>query len=137
MKVEINIDETQFKELLEGHLSKLSEDTIKNIIVESIAGYFSQNNYERIEDLFIETKTSYGGYKEKCANYFIQGLVRDCDYSKLQDVLDAAINNLLDNHERILKDMFIEAIASKLSSTYSIRDSVKSVLCEMNRNNYN
>lgn len=136
MKVEINIDETQFKELLEGHLSKLSEDTIKNIIVESIAGYFSQNNYERIEDLFIETKTNYG-YREKCANHFIQGLVRDCDYSKLQDVLDAAINNLLDNHEKILKDMFIEAIADKLSNTYSIRDSVRSVLYEMNRKDYN
>ena len=134
MKVEINIDETQFKELLEGHLSKLSEDTIKNIIVESIAGYFSQNNYERIENLFIETKNTYG-YKEKCANYFIQGLARDCDYSKLQDVLDAAINNLIENHERILKDMFIEAIADRLSNTYSIRNSVRNVLLEMNRNN--
>ena len=49
MKVEINIDETQFKELLDGHLSKLSEDAIKSIIVESIREYFSQNNYENIE----------------------------------------------------------------------------------------
>ena len=131
MKVEINIDETQFKDLLDGHLSKLSEDTIKNIIVESIHGYFSQNNYEQIENLFIETKNRYG-YTEKCANPFLQRLVRDCDYSKLQDVLDAAINNLVENNDRILKDMFIEAIVDKMYNTYSFRDSVRRVLIEMN-----
>lgn len=130
MKVEINIDETQFKELLDGHLSKLSEDTIKNIIVESIHGYFSQNNYQQIENLFIETKEQYG-YKEKCASLFLQKLVRDCDYSKLQDVLDAAINNLIEHNETILKDMFIEAIADKMYNTYSFRDSVRKVLIEM------
>ena len=131
MKVEINIDETQFKELLDGHLSKLPEDTIKNIIVESIHGYFSQNNYERIENLFIETKDHYG-YKEKCASPFLQRLVRDCDYSKLQDVLDAAINNLVENNEKILKNMFIEAIAAKMHNTYSFEDSVRRVLIERN-----
>ena len=130
MKVEINIDETQFKELLDGHLSKLPEDVIKEIIVESIHEYFSQNNYEQIENLFVETKTNYS-YKEKCASPFLQRLVRDCDYSKLQDVLDAAIDNLVENNERILKDMFIEAIADKLYSTYTFRDSVRRVLVEM------
>ena len=129
MKVEINIDETQFKELLDGHLSKLPEDTIKNIIVESIRGYFSQNNYERIEDLFIETKNTYG-YKEKVASSFLGRLVRDCDYSGLQDVLDAAIKNLVENNERILKDMFIEAIADKMYNTYSFKDSISKALIE-------
>ena len=131
MKVEINIDETQFKELLEGHLSQLPEDTIKDIIVESIRGYFSQNNYELIENLFIETKDHYG-YKEKCASPFLDRLVRDCDYSGLQDVLDAAIKNLVENNERILKDMFIEAIADKMYNTYFFRDSVHKALIEMN-----
>jgi len=130
MKVELNIDETQFKELLEGHLSQLSEDTIKDIIVESIRGYFSQNNYENIENLFIETKASYG-FREKCASPFLQRLVRDCDYSKLQDVLNAAIENLKENNERILKDMFIEAIASKMTDTYGFRDGIRQALREM------
>ena len=132
MKVEINIDETQFKELLDGHLSKLSEDAIKSIIVESIREYFSQNNYENIENLFIETKTSYG-FKEKCASPFLQRLVRDCNYSKLQDVLDAAIENLKANNERILKDMFIEAIADKMTSTNVFRESIRDVLIDMTR----
>lgn len=129
MKVEINIDETQFKELLEGHLSQLPEDTIKDIIVESIRGYFSQNNYEQIENLFIETKNVYG-YEKKVASPFLDRLVRDCDYSGLQDVLDAAIKNLAENNERILKDMFIEAIADKMYNTYSFKNSVQRVLRE-------
>ena len=130
MKVEINIDETQFKELLDGHLSKLPEDTIKNIIVESIHEYFTHNNYEMIENLFIETKERYG-FREKSATPFLQKLVKDCDYSKLQDVLDAAIKNLEENNERILKDMFIEVIAYGMGNTYSFKDSVREVLMKM------
>ena len=130
MKVEINIDETQFKELLDGHLSKLPEDAIKNIIVESIHEYFTHNNYEMIESLFIETKERYG-FREKSAAPFLQKLVEDCDYSKLQDVLDAAIYNLIENNETILKDMFIEAIADRMYNTYSFKDSVRKVLIGM------
>ncbi len=130
MKVEISIDETQFKELLDGHLSKLPEDTIKNIIVESIHEYFTHNNYEMIENLFIETKERYG-FREKSAAPFLQRLVRDCDYSKLQDVLDAAIKNLEENNERILKDMFIEAIAGAMYNTYSFKDSISKALMEI------
>ena len=130
MKVEINIDETQFKELLDGHLSKLPEDTIKNIIVESIHEYFTHNNYEQIENLFIETKNTYG-YNEKVGSPFLNRLVRDCDYSGLQDVLDAAIKNLVENNERKLKDMFIEAITYRMGDTYSFKDSVREVLMKM------
>lgn len=130
MKVELNIDETQFKELLEGHLSQLSEDIIKDIIVSSIHEYFSQNNYERIEKMFIDTRDNYG-FKEKIANPFFEKLVKDCDYSMLQDVLDAAIKNLVENNERILKDMFIETIASKITDTYGFRDSIRRTLLEI------
>ena len=133
MKVEINVDETQFKELLDNHLSTLPEDTIKDIIVESIRAYFSQNNYEKIEQLFIDSRTSYGGYTEKCANYFLKKLVSDCDYSKLQEVVDVSIDDLKENHERILKDLFIEAIVKSLNNTYSFRETVTQILYEARR----
>ena len=54
MKVEINIDETEFKELLDGQLSKLSDETIQNIILESIKQYFAKNDYKNVEDLFLQ-----------------------------------------------------------------------------------
>ena len=132
MKVEINIDESQFKELLDNHLSNLPEDTIKDIIVESIRAYFSQNNYEKIEQLFINSRSSYG-YTEKCANDFLKKLVSDCDYSKLQDVLDASIDDLKKNHERILKDLFIEAIAKNLSTQYPLRETIVRTLNEIRK----
>ena len=128
MKVELNVDETQIKELIDGHLSDLSEDMIKNILVECIRGYFSQNNYEQIENLFVETKEKYGYYKEKSASLFLQRLVKDCDYSKLQDVVDASINNLIEHNDTLLKDIIIEAIAEKLYSTYSFKDAVHRAL---------
>ena len=130
MKVEINVDETQFAELLESRLSVLSDEDVKELIVKSIEQYFIQNNYERIENLFIETKYRYG-FKEKCATPFLEKLVKDCDYFRLQKVLDAAIDNLIEHNSQILKDMFIEAIASSLSRTFSFQDSVRSVLYDI------
>lgn len=132
MKVELNIDETQFKELLEGQLSKLPEDTIKDIIVSSIHEYFSQNNYERIEKMFIDTRSNYG-FKEKTANPFLEKLVKDCDYSMLQDVVNAAIENLVANNEKILRNIFIDAIANTITDTYGFRDSIRQALREMSR----
>ena len=132
MKVEINVDEMQFKELLDKQLTELPQEVIQNIIIESIREYFTQDDYKMIENLFIETKTSYG-YTEKNSSYFLQGLMRGCDYSKLQEVVDAAIENLKENNERILKDMFIEAIADRLSNTYTMRDSVARILIDRNR----
>ena len=132
MKVEINVDEMQFKELLDKQLTELPQEVIQNIIIESIREYFTQNDYQMIENLFIKKETRYG-YTEKSSNEFLNRLINSCDYSKLQEVVDAAVENLKENNERILKDMFIEAIADRLSNTYTMRDSVTRILIDRNR----
>ena len=134
MKVELNVDETQIKELIDGHLSDLPEDMIKNILVECIRGYFSQNNYAQIENLFIETKEKFGYHKEKSASLFLQRLIKDCDYSKLQDVVDASINNLIEHNDTLLKDIIIDAITEKLRNTYSFQDAVRDALIRLKYN---
>ena len=103
MKVEINIDETQFKELFKDGMLRRA--------------------LERIIQLY--TDKSHFIYE------LLQKLVKDCDYSKLQDVLDIAIKNLEENNERILKNMFIEAIAGAMYNTYSFKDSISKVLMEI------
>ena len=130
MKVEINVDEMQFKELLDKQLTELPQEVIQNIIIESIREYFTQNDYQMIENLFIKRESRYG-YTEKSSSEFLDKLIRACDYSKLQEVVDVAIENLKENNERILKDMFIEAIADRLGSTYTMRDSVSHILASM------
>lgn len=129
MKVEINIDETEFKELLDGQLSKLSDETIQNIILESIKEYFVKNDYKNVEDLFLQVdKNQYYGYTSKSANPFFEGLIRDCDYSKLQDLLDKTIDALINNHEEIIKSVFLEAISDKIANTYSFRDHIQEAM---------
>ena len=44
MKVEINVDETQLKDILDKELKDLPKETIQDVIVQSIKGYFEQNN---------------------------------------------------------------------------------------------
>ena len=129
MKVEINVDEMQFKELLDKQLTELPQEVIQNIIIESIREYFTQNDYQMIENLFINKESRYG-YIEKSSSVFLDKLMRECDYSKLQEVVDAAVENLKENNERILKDMLIEALAAKLTDTYSMRQSVEYILRE-------
>lgn len=129
MKVEINIDETEFKELLDGQLSKLSDETIQNIILESIKQYFAKNDYKNVEDLFLQVdKNQYYGCTSKSANTFFEGLIRDCDYSKLQDLLDKTIDALVNNHEEIIKSVFLEAISDKIANTYSFRDHIREAM---------
>ena len=127
MKVEINVDEMQFKELLDKQLTELPQEVIQNIIIESIREYFTQNDYQMIENLFIKKETHYG-YTEKSSSEFLNRLMNGCDYSKLQEVVDAAVENLKENNERILKDMLIEALANSLSNTFSMRQSVENIL---------
>ena len=43
MKIEINVDETQFKDILDKELQDLPKEVLQNIIVESIKGYFQQD----------------------------------------------------------------------------------------------
>lgn len=128
MKVEINIDETEFKELLDGQLSKLSDETIQNIILESIKEYFAKNDYKNVEDLFLQVDKNQYGYTSKSANPFFEGLIRDCDYSKLQDLLDKTIDALINNHEEIIKSVFLEAISDKIANTYSFRDYIQAAM---------
>lgn len=136
MKVEINLDDAQFaqlSELLEGHLSNLSDDVIKDVLVNCIHEYFAQDNYKNIEKLFIDIKDVYG-YRERCANQFLKRLTMDCDFSKLQDVLDKAIENLKENNEKILRDVFIDAIAEKICGTYSMQSRIRDALMEIRNN---
>ena len=129
MKVEINIDSEQFETLLNDNLADLPKETIQNIIIECIREYFAQNNCKNIEKLFIE-KTSNRWSEEYCASLFLKNLAGQCDYSKLQDVVDTAIDTVKKNHEKILRDVFLDAIADRLCHTYNLRESIQQVLWE-------
>lgn len=137
MKLEINVDETQFKDILDKELKEMPKEVIQAVIVKSIQGYFEQNNYENVQRLFVQT-SEYGWKTEKTSTEFLNGLVKDCDYSALQGVVDKAIEDVKENHRSIVCDLISNIITNGLLTDYNFRSAldsaIRDVLCSMNRN---
>jgi hypothetical protein len=137
MKLEINVDETQFKDILDKELKEMPKEVIQDVIVKSIQGYFEQNNYENVQRLFVQTTETRWDTK-KTSTDFLNGLVKDCDYSALQDVVDKAIEDVKENHRSIVCDLISKIITNGLFTDYNFRsaldNAVRDVLCSMNRN---
>ena len=129
MEVKINVDESQFKDLLENELKALKPEELHEIMLECIKGYFTQNNYENLEPLLVKTKNQYG-WAERSASDFTRGIIAGCDYSKLQDVVDLCIDKLKENHDHILKEILLESIVSGLTSSYRFKDEIDSAIRE-------
>ena len=116
MKVEINVDETQFKDILDKELQDLPKEVLQNIIVESIKGYFQQDNYKNVEKIFLhEEKSSYGWSSHNKPNELLTSVLKNCDYYQLQEVVDEAINTLKEEHYNILKDILKDILMTNKS----------------------
>ena len=136
MKVEINVDETQLKDILDKELKDLPKETIQDVIVQSIKGYFEQNNYENVQKLFVYENKGYNSWDTKMTTTeFLNGLVKNCDYSELQSVVDEAIKDVKENHRRILCDLISKIVAEGLFQDYHFKcaldNAVRDVILSM------
>lgn len=122
MKVEINVDETQLKDILDKELKDLPKETIQDVIIQSIKGYFEQNNYENVQKLFVYENKGYNSWDTKMTTTeFLNGLVKNCDYSELQSVVDEAIKDVKENHRSILCDLISKIVAEGLFQDYHFK----------------
>ena len=131
MKIEINVDEIQFKDILDKELKDLPKEVLQDVIVQGIKGYFEQNNYENVQKLFLKENGGYNSWDTKITTTeFLNGLVNDCDYSGLQDVVDEAIKSVRDNHKEILEDMILRIITNGFFQDYNFRNQLESVILD-------
>lgn len=138
MKVEINVDETQFKDILDKELQDLPKEILQNIIAESIRGYFQQDDYKNVERIFIkDSQNAYSYYHSKEASDLLKSVLKDCNYSELQDVVDEAINTLKNEHYNILKNILTDMFIQGLTQDYKFRESLELAINEVliRRNN--
>lgn len=124
MQVVINMDDEKFDQLFGDEVGKLDPREIKEIFAECIKAYFEQNNYQNIERLITEKDGSYYSSKPKFT-WFGQKLIEHCDYSKLQEVVDKVIDNMVNNHETLLKEMLFEVISRGFTNSYSMQEAFK------------
>lgn len=125
MEIKIDVDELQFKEVLNKQLRDMPEDIIQKIIMECIREYFTQNNCEMISKLFVQTNRESWGYEKKSSTEFLERVMKECDYSKLQDVVDMAIENLKDDYHHILMEVLTNQLLLGLTSNFGFRDGLE------------
>ena len=129
MEIKLNVDETQFKDILEKELKDLPKEVLQEVIVKAIQGYFEQNNYENVQKLFLKENGGYNSWDTKITTTeFLNGLVNDCDYSGLQDVVDEAIKSVRDNHKEILGDMILRIITNGFFQDYNFRHQLEDAI---------
>lgn len=123
MQVVINMDDEKFDELFGEQVGKLDPREVKDIFAECIKEYFTQNNYENVERLITEKEGYYS--RQPQFTWFGKELIKNCDYSKLQEVVDKVIDSMTNNHERLLKEMLFEVISIGFTNSYSMQTAFK------------
>ena len=119
MKLEINLDESRFKDLVDGELGKISDEEIHDILGKAISQYVMDSDV--IQRLFYVKKKDYYGNE---TNDFVptsrlENIVNKLDVEDmLKDVKERVQETL--NRDDIIKEMtenmFYNFIAGKLES---------------------
>lgn len=125
MKVEINVDELQFKEILEGELKNLSQEKIHEIILESIRIYFV-NNPNIVKNLFVEQNS--WSYRESPSSYLKQILEQEIPQGAFADLVDGMLATLKENYNNILKDALVDLMISGMFNSYGFEDKLRNSL---------
>ena len=131
VSITINIDDTsKLKGLINDEVDKLKPEDIKDIVTEVIKQYLTCINYANLEPLIIESKKKYDWdiTKTKSASEFTNKLIESLDYSKMQEVADACIEDLRENHRDIILELLERQFFNKLFDNDKFRNNLESTI---------
>lgn len=143
MKVELNVDEEQFKELLEKEFKDLPKEAIQNILVESIKTYLNpddlidnQSNvvigqtYRKEHPLnkLLMQSTSYYNSTTVEPSRLLKSLLLQCDFSALQEVVDKMIEDLKENYHSILVELLSCYVAKGIAENTTFRFEMEHII---------
>ena len=124
MKIEINVDELQFKELLEGELKNLPKDKIQEVIVEGIRTYVNTHP-EMIKDLFVDSSYS---WREQ-PTYYLKEIVKNhIPQDAFKDTVEGIVYTLKNNYDKILRDAIIDMLIGGIFNSYNFQDRIRETL---------
>lgn len=142
MKLEINVDETMFKDVLEKELKAFSEEELHEIVKGCIVEFFKNN--DNIKKMFLEEKYETWGYGSNAEKHFKgyepTGLLRQIvakkfDYDEPYEEVRKSLLEFCakeDTLKNILKEMisetFINFFANQVMNNGQLRSSIASVM---------
>ena len=132
MKIEINVDELQFKEILDGELKNLSKEKIHEVILEGIRTYFI-NHPDVVNGLFVEK--SNWSYQTQPTSYLKEIIKEQIPYDCFEELINGLINDLKKNHEQLLKEAMIELMISGMFNNHGFENKFRETLYHISSSN--
>lgn len=127
MQVVLNIDEKMFDDAFGNVLMKMDNKQVADVLTECIKQYFIDNNNKNIEKLIFDDSGSYYN-RGKMRSEFTDNIFKNCDFSKLQPLVDQAIERLENNFHGMLTEVLGEALVRGLTDSYAFRDRLNEVI---------
>ena len=125
MQVSIEVNEEQFKELLEKELKDLPKESVQKILLSAIEKYLEEPNHV---NAFLEKKQE-GYYSTTVGpSDFLINTIKKCDYSELQCLVDDMIKELEDNYRDVLINAIGRMIVNGICNTSNFDMSVETII---------
>lgn len=117
MNITINVDETQFKEILDNELKDLPKEDLQDIIKQAFTQYILSNP-EFVKSLFVR-ESSYSYYKYTPTD-LMKDIVKEIDFNKeCEEVAQALKNELIGNSREIFEQLMLKAMAKTMLESIS------------------
>lgn len=137
MKLEINVDETMFKDVLENELKAFSKEELHKILKDCIVEFFRTN--DNIKDMFLQEKSSYWGGERHHEGYEPTGLLREIvkekfNFNKPYDEVSKTIIDFCekeDTMKTILKEMIADAFKSAFTGQILYNPEIRGTISRM------
>ena len=112
MNITINIDETQFKEILDKELKELPKEDLQEIIKQAFSQYMLSNP-DIVRNMFVK-ESSYSYYKYAPTD-LMKDIVNGIDFSKeCEEVVQALKKELIGNSREIFEQLILKTIAKNM-----------------------
>ena len=110
MNLTIQIDETQFKEILDKELKDLPKEQLQDIIKQAFTQFFVTNP-KAVEELFF-TEESYGFNKRKESTPLLRSIIGNISFDEeCDEILTALKDEFKGNAREIIESVMLKAMA--------------------------
>lgn len=120
MNITINVDEAQFKDLLEKELNEMPKEEVHELVKIAFIQYVTQDS-KALKDLFVKQSNSYYDSSVSPTN-LLNKIIEEIDFSDIaaeiaEPIKDLFKNGIKDIVEQVVARSIADAIMSNISTS--------------------
>lgn len=138
MKLNIEIESGSFEKVISDGIKAISQDELKDIIKQVILEAFTKcDTFSNLLTKRVEPR--WGSTSEIQLGPLAEAAVKNIDLEKeLAPIKDKMVRALMDNHQKIVEDMFLRCFVEKIANDSTFYEMMKNtayqILCEVRNN---